>query len=105
MTYREEFSLKEDGISCCLAFVEKTLKNGRLNQHDLLEALLISEGSLLLLGEHAPEDAGIQVTGTRQMGVPRIKFVVPGTPLALDEDLGTVSIDRLGKTQSVRSAA
>ena len=52
---------------------------------------------MLLLSEHAPEEANIRVTITRRMGVPRIRLAVPGTPVALDEHLGTVSIDQLGE--------
>ena len=52
---------------------------------------------MLLLSEHAPEEASIKVTVTRRMGVPRIRLVIPGTPVALDEHLGTVSIDQLGE--------
>jgi Na+/H+-dicarboxylate symporter len=77
-------------------FIEETLKNFRLKQRDVLEALLISEETMLLLTEHAPEDASIRVVISRKMGVPRIRLIAPGTPMALDEHLGTVSIDQLG---------
>ena len=97
MNYTAEYPLKENGVSKSLLFIEETLKKFRLKKRDLLEALLISEETMLLLSEHAPEEAKIKVTVTRRMGVPRIRLVVPGTPMALDEHPGTVSIDQLGE--------
>ena len=97
MNYTAEYPLKPDGISKSILFIEEKLKELRVKQRDLLEALLISEETMLLLGEHAPENANIKVTVTRKMGVSRIRLVVPGTPLMLDEHLGTVSIDQLGE--------
>ena len=96
MNYTAEYLLKQNGVSKSLLFIEETLKSFRMKKRDLLEALLISEETLLLLSEHAPEDAGIKVTITRRMGVPRIRLAVPGSPVMLDEHLGTVSIDQLG---------
>ena len=97
MNYTAEYVLKQNGVSKSLLFIEETLKSFRVKKRDLLEALLISEETLLLLSEHAPEDAGIKVTITRRMGVPRIRLAIPGTPVMLDEHLGTVSIDQLGE--------
>ena len=91
------YPLKPEGISECLLFIEEALKRFRVKQRDLLEALLIAEESMLLLCEHAPEGANIKVIVTRRMGVPRIRLMAPGTPMALDEHLGTVSIDQLGE--------
>ena len=97
MNYTAEYALSLTGISESLLFIEETLKNYRLKQRDVLEALLISEETMLLLKEHAPEDASIRVVISRKMGVPRIRLVAPGTPMALDEHVGTVSIDQLGE--------
>jgi Na+/H+-dicarboxylate symporter len=66
-----------------------------MKQRDLLEALLISEETILLLSECAPDDADITVSITRQMGVPHIRLTAPGPALSLDEHLGTVSLDQL----------
>ena len=96
MNYTAEYPLKPNGVSNSLQFIEKTLKEFRVRKRDLLEALLISEETMLLLSEHAPEDGSIKITVTRKMGVPRIRLIIPGTPASLDEHLGTVSIDRLG---------
>lgn len=90
MNYTAEYPLKYDGVSKSLLFIEETLKELRLKKRDLMEALLISEETIMLLSEHAPEDACIKVTVTRRMGVPRIRLTVPGTPVSLDEHLGTV---------------
>ena len=97
MNYTAEYSLKQDGVGKSLLFIEETLKAFKVKQRDLLEALLISEETILILSEHAPEDADIQVTVTRQMGVPHIRLVVPGPALSLDEHQGTVSIEQLGE--------
>ena len=97
MNYAAEYPLKENGVGKTIVFIEETLKKFRVKRRDLLEALLISEETMLLLSEHAPEDASIKVTITRQMGVPRIRLAVPGTPMMLDEHLGTMSIDQLGE--------
>ena len=97
MNYTAEYMLKPDGISKTLLFIEETLKTFRVKQRDLLEALLISEETMLSMAEHASEHANIKVTITRSMGVPRIRLVVPGTPMALDEHLETVPIDQLGE--------
>ena len=96
MNYTANYPLKSDGICESLLFIEETLKKFRVKQRDLLEALLISEETMMLLCEHAPENANIEITLTRQLGVPRIKLTAPGTPMALDEHLGTVSMDQLG---------
>ena len=96
MNYTAEYQLKQDGVGKSLLFIEETLKAFKVKQRDLLEALLISEETILLMSEHAPEDADIKVTITRQSGVPHIRLVVPGPALSLDEHLGTVSIDQLG---------
>ena len=61
MTYNAEYQLKPDGISKSLLFIEESLKEYRMKQRDLLEALLISEETMLLLSDHAPEDAHIKV--------------------------------------------
>ena len=97
MNYTANYSLRAEGISESLLFIEEALKKFRVKQRDLLEALLISEETMLLLCEHAPEDAEVKVNVTRQMGVPRIRLIAPGTSMALDEHLGTVSIDQLGE--------
>ena len=97
MNYTAEYPLKQNGVSKSLLFIEETLKEFRVKKRDLLEALLISEETMLLFSEHAPEEAHIKVTVTRQMGVPRIRLAIPGPPVTLDEHLGTVSIDQLGE--------
>ena len=97
MNYTAEYPLKPDGISKSILFIEEKLKEFRVKQRDLLEALLISEETMLLLEEHAPEDANIKVTVTRNMGVSRIRLIVPGKPLELDEHVETVSINQLGE--------
>ena len=97
MNYTAEYLLKQNGVSESLLFIEETLKELRVKKRDLLEALLISEETILLLSEHAPEDAAIKVTITQRMGVSRIRLAIPGTPVTLDEHLGTVSIDQLGE--------
>ena len=96
MNYTAEYPLKHNGVSKSLLFIEETLKEFRVRKRDLLEALLISEETMLLLSEHAPDDASIKISVKRQMGVPRIRLVIPGTPVTLEEHLGPVSIDRLG---------
>ena len=99
------YPLSADSICESLGFIEEALKKLRVKQRDLLEALLISEETMLLLCEHAPENATVKVTVSRQMGVPRIRLVAPGTAMALDEHLGTVSIDQLGEEteEAIRS--
>lgn len=97
MNYTAEYPLKPNGVSEVLRFIEETLKSFRVKKRDLLEALLISEETMLLLGDHAPEDAHIKVMVSRRMGVARIRLAVPGTPVSLDEHLGAVSIDQLGE--------
>ena len=97
MNYIAEYPLKPDGVSKSLYFIEETLKEFGVKQRDLLESLLISEETMVLLSEHAPEDANITVTIVRKMGVPRIRLAVPGTPIIMDENLGTMSIDMLGE--------
>ena len=97
MNYTAEYPLKEAGISKSIVFIEEALSKFRVKKRDLLEALLISEETLVLCSECAPEDAIIKVTVTRRMGVPRIRLVIPGTPLTMDEHIGTVSIDQLGE--------
>ena len=97
MSYFAEYPLKPDGISKSLLFIEERLMEFGVKRRDLLETLLISEETLLLFEEHAPEDGCIQVTVTRRLGVPRIRLAVPGTAVAMDEHLETVPIDRLGE--------
>ena len=97
MNYTAEYPLKPNGVSEVLRFIEETLKSFRVKKRDLLEALLISEETMLLLSDHAPEDARIKVMVSRRMGVARIRLAVPGTPVSLDEHLGAVSIDQLGE--------
>lgn len=97
MNYTAEYPLKPNGVSEVLRFIEETLKSFRVKKRDLLEALLISEETILLLSDHAPEDAHIKVMVSRRMGVARIRLAVPGTPVSLDEHLGAVSIDQLGE--------
>ena len=97
MNYTANYPLNSDGICEGLHFIEETLKKFRVKQRDLLEALLISEETMLLLCEHAPESANISINLSRRMGVPRIRLTAAGTPMALDEHLGTVSIDQLGE--------
>ena len=92
-----QYPLHENGVSESLRFIEETLQRFRVKRRDLLEALLISEETLLLLRDRAPEDAAVRVTVTRRLGVTRIRLAVPGTPVTLDEHLGTVSIDQLGE--------
>ena len=97
MNYTAEYPLKQNGVSKSLLFIEETLKEFRVKKRDLLEALLISEETIMLLREHAPEDAHIRINISRRMGVPRIRLSAAGTAMTLDEHLGTVSIDRLGE--------
>ena len=97
MNYTAEYPLKQGGVAKTLLFIEETLKAYKMKQRDLLEALLISEETILLLSECAPDDADITVSITRQMGVPHIRLTAPGPALSLDEHLGTVSIDQLGE--------
>ena len=104
MNYTAEYPLKPDGISKSILFIEEKLKEFRVKQRDLLEALLISEETMLLLEEHAPEDANIKVTVTRNMGVSRIRLIVPGKPLELDEHVETVSINSWEKKRRKLSA-
>ena len=61
MKYIAEYPLKPDGVSKSLIFIEDTLGKYRLRKHDLMEALLMSEETLLMLEEAAPEDAVINV--------------------------------------------
>lgn len=96
MKYTAEYPLKPYGVSNCLQFIEETLEKYKLNQRDLMEALLISEEALLLLEEHAPDDCNIKLIISKPMGIPRIKILIPGTALDLDEHVGTVSLDQLG---------
>lgn len=105
MNYTAEYPLKPNGVSEVLRFIEETLKSFRVKKRDLLEALLISEETMLLLSDHAPEDAHIKVMVSRRMGVARIRLAVPGTPVTLDEHLGAVSIDQLGEAteEAIRS--
>ena len=49
MNYTAEYPLKHDGVSKSLLFIEETLKELRLKKRDLMEALLISEETMLLL--------------------------------------------------------
>ena len=97
MNYTAEYPLKPDGIRKSILFIEEKLKEFRVKRRDLLEALLISEETLLLMSEHAPEDASIKVTVSRNMGMSRVRLNVPGTVMTMDEHLGTVSIDQLGE--------
>ena len=62
MNYTANYPLKSDGICESLLFIEETLKKFRVKQRDLLEALLISEETMMLLCEHAPENANIKIT-------------------------------------------
>ena len=95
MNYTAEYPLKQGGVGKSLLFIEETLKGFKIKHRDLLEALLISEETILLLSECAPDDADITVSITRQMGVPHIRLTAPGPALSLDEHLGTVSLDQL----------
>ena len=101
MNYTAEYPLKQGGVAKTLLFIEETLKGFKIKHRDLLEALLISEETILLLSECAPDDADITVSITRQMGVPHIRLTAPGPALSLDEHLGTVSIDQLGEEEIV----
>ena len=96
MNYTAEYPLKENGVHESLLFIEAALKQLRVKRRDLLEALLISEETMLLMSEHAPDDASVRVSVSRRLGVPRIWLAMPGTPMALDEHLETVSIDQMG---------
>ena len=106
MNYTAEYPLKQNGVSKSLLFIEETLKEFRVKKRDLLEALLISEETMLLLSEHAPEEAHIKVTVTRQMGVPRIRLAIPGPPVTLENILElypSTSWEKKPKTRSVVS--
>lgn len=96
MKYTIEYPIEQNVVSNCLAFIEESLGKYHLGQRDLMEALFISEETLLLLEESANEDSVIKITISRHMGVPRIKIVVPGKALALDEHVGTFSFEQLG---------
>lgn len=78
-------------IGACMAFIEQSLKNYRLRKRDLMEALLISEEALLQLRSHAPEGARVRTVVSRHLGVPRVRFSVPGTAMSLYENLGEIS--------------
>ncbi|MBO5667226.1 MAG: hypothetical protein J6S45_07250, partial [Firmicutes bacterium] len=97
MNYSAEYPLKQNGISKSILFIEESLKKLRIKKRDLLEALLISEETMVLLSEHAPEEANVKVTVSRWMGVTRIRLEMPGTPVTMDDHLGTMSIDQLGE--------
>lgn len=103
MKYTAEYPVKENGVGKSLAFIEETLERYRLGQRDLMEALLISEETLLLMEENATEDATIQIAISRHMGVPRIKLLVPGTALSLDEHAGSFSFEQLGTESAIRN--
>lgn len=105
MKHTAEYSLKENGISQSLIFIEEILKKYKLKPRDLMEAVLISEEAILMLEEKAPEDADIKIVINRHMGVPRIKIMIPGETLHLDEHVGTVSMEQLGEKSenSIRS--
>ena len=96
MKYTVEYPVKPNGISQSLIFIEETLEKYRLGQRDLMEALLISEETLMMLEENASEEAVIKITILKHMGVPRIKIIVPGTALTLDEHMGSFSFEQLG---------
>lgn len=96
MKYTVEYPVKPNGVSNCLIFIEETLEKYRLGQRDLMEAILISEETLLMLEEKATEDAVIKVTISKHMGVPRIKIIMPGSSLLLDDHVGSFSLDQLG---------
>ena len=96
MKYTVEYPVKPNGISQSLIFIEETLEKYHLGQRDLMEALLISEETLMMLEENASEEAVIKITISKHMGVPRIKIIVPGTALTLDEHMGSFSFEQLG---------
>ena len=96
MKYTVEYPLKPDGVYKCMLFIEEMLGKYRLGKHDLMEALLMSEETLLMLEEAAPEDAVIKVTISKHLGVPRIKINVPGSALALNDHVESFSLDQLG---------
>ena len=96
MKYTAEYPLKPDGVSKSLIFIEETLNKYRLGQRDLMEALLISEETLLMLEEEAPEDAAVKIIISKYMGVPRIKIIMPGNALNLNDHIGSFSFDQLG---------
>lgn len=96
MNYMAEFPIEANGVSKALIFIEQTLRAYRLQKRDLMEALLISEEAILMLIDHAPADASLQVTLTRQMGIPRIRLFLPGTAMTLDDHIGKISLDQLG---------
>ena len=96
MKYNVEYPLKPDGVSKSLIFIEETLNKYHMQQRDLMEALLISEETLIMLEEEAPEDAVVKITISKYMGIPRIKIVMPGNALMLDDHMGSFSFDQLG---------
>ena len=96
MVYSAEYEMSSNGVANSLLFIEEALEKYKLPKRELMEALLISEEVLILLEENAPEDALINVSVKKHMGIPRIKIFVPGEALMLDEYAGTVSLDQLG---------
>ena len=60
MKYTVEYPVKPNGISQSLIFIEETLEKYRLGQRDLMEALLISEETLMMLEENASEEEKIE---------------------------------------------
>ena len=96
MVYSAEYEMSSNGVANSLLFIEESLEKYKLPKRELMEALLISEEVLILLEENAPEDALINVSVKKHMGIPRIKIFVPGEALMLDEYAGTVSLDQLG---------
>ena len=52
MKYTVEYPVKPNGISQSLIFIEETLEKYHLGQRDLMEALLISEETLMMLAPY-----------------------------------------------------
>lgn len=95
MKITAEYPVKPNGVRECLQFIEQTLTRQKMPFRDVIEALLISEESLLLMEKAAPEDAVVQVIITRRIGVSRIRLVMPGTMISLGDHISTLSMDQL----------
>lgn len=95
MNYTREFPLNTEKMGECLEFVENSLMNYKLKKRDLMEALLISEEILIQMEEQSSKNADVLVVIKKKMGIPRISFTAAGSPLSLDEQTSSISLDQL----------
>lgn len=99
MSYNAEYSIESNNISQSMDFIEESLCNYKLNNRDLIEALLISEEVLIQLAEKAPKGATVKVCVSKRLGVPRINFVAPGDNINLGEQTSGISLEELSDTE------